>query len=74
MDTRKGFLTPEQEQIADDVIELKGIYEVVDGPAIRIADNVGLQKLKEKYLKEKPEALKYIYDFIDEVFALFERE
>ena len=72
MDTRKGFLTPEQEKILDDVIELKGLYEVADGPAIRIADNVGLQKLKEKYWSEKPEVLQYIYQFIDEVFASFD--
>ena len=52
-DERKGFLLPEQEEKLDKLIELKGIYEALDGVAIRMADNVGLQKLKEKILEKQ---------------------
>ena len=45
---RKGFLTPEQEQQIDNLIELSGIYEAMDGVAIRLADNLGLEQLKKK--------------------------
>ena len=37
-DTREGFLTPEEEQILDDLYEAKGIIEALDGMVIRIAD------------------------------------
>jgi hypothetical protein len=69
MEERKGFLTPEQEKKLDDLIELKGIAEALDGPAIKIADNLGLEKLKEKILKESPEVLPIIYTVVDEVMA-----
>jgi len=36
METRKGFLTPEQEKQLDELIELKGLSEALDGPAIRL--------------------------------------
>ena len=69
MEERKGFLTPEQEKQLDEMIELKGIGEALDGPAIKIADNVGLQKLKEKLLAESPEILPMIYMVVDEIFS-----
>jgi hypothetical protein len=69
MEERKGFLTPEQEVKLDALIELKGIAEALDGPAIKIGDNVGLQKLKEKLIAENPEILPIIYSVIDEIFA-----
>jgi len=65
MEERKGFFTPEQEQILDDLYEGKGIVEALDGLAIRAADNYGLQKLKEKI----PETyLPIIYEVIDQIF------
>lgn len=67
-DTRKGFLLPEQEKLLDELIELKGIAEALDGTAIKITDNTGLQKLKEKIFAEKPEMLEMIYMVIDELF------
>lgn len=69
MEERKGFLTPEQEKKLDSLIELKGISEALDGPAIKIADNVGLEKLKVKLEAEAPEILPIIYQIIDEIFA-----
>lgn len=69
MEERKGFLTPEQEKKLDSLIELKGIAEGLDGPAIKIADNIGLEKLKVKITEENPELLNVIYQVIDEIFA-----
>jgi hypothetical protein len=69
MEERIGFLTPEQEKKLDQLIELKGISEALDGPAIKIADNVGLQKLKEKLLASQPDILPIIFQIIDEIFA-----
>jgi hypothetical protein len=69
MEERIGFLTPEQEKKLDQLIELKGISEALDGPAIKIADNVGLQKLKEKLLASQPDILPIIYQVIDEIFS-----
>ena len=65
MDTRKGFLTPEQEKQLDELIEMKGIYETMDGTAIKLADNMVLEKLKAKIPED---VLPVIYEVIDEVF------
>jgi len=69
MEERKGFLTPDQEKKLDALIELKGITEAIDGPAIKIADNVGLEKLKAKIAAENPELLDLIYQVVDEIFS-----
>lgn len=68
MDERKGFLTPEQEKQADDLVELTGLAEAFDGPGIKLADNVGLQKLKEEIAEKNPEAIPVIYMVVDEIF------
>ena len=65
MDTRKGFLTPEQEKQLDELIEMKGIYETMDGTAIKLADNMVLEKLKVKIPED---VLPVVYEVIDEVF------
>ena len=65
MEERKGFLTEEQEIILDDLIELKGISEMLDGPAIRLVDNMALEKLKAKI---PVEVLPVVYEVIDEIF------
>jgi len=66
---RKGFFTPEQEKQLDEFIKLEGIYEAVDGPAIKLADNVVLDKLKEKLSEKNPELTATVLAIIDEVFA-----
>ena len=66
---RKGFFTPEQEKQLDEFIKLEGIYEAVDGPAIKLADNVVLDKLKEKLSEKNPELTATVLEVIDEVFA-----
>lgn len=68
MDTRKGFLTPEQEKQLDELIELKGLYESMDGTAIKLADNMVLEKLKAKIPED---VLPVVYEVIDEVFKSF---
>ena len=65
MEERNGFLTEEQEKILDDLIELKGISELLDGPAIRLVDNMALEKLKAKI---PVEVLPVVYEVIDEIF------
>ncbi len=65
MEDRKGFLLPEQEQFLDDIIVLSGVYEAMDGVAIRLADNVGLEKLKTKV---PAEVLPLVYNVLDQVF------
>ena len=68
MDTRKGFLTPEQEKQLDELIELKGLYESMDGTAIKLADNMVLEKLKAKI---PGEVLPVVYEVVDEIFKSF---
>ena len=65
MEERKGFLTPDQEKKLDTLIELKGIAETMDGTAIRLSDNLILEKLKAKI---PAEVLPVVYEVIDEVF------
>ena len=66
---RKAFFTPEQEKQLDEFIKLEGIYEAVDGPAIKLADNVILDKLKDKLSEKNPELTATVLAIIDEVFA-----
>jgi len=70
MEDRKGFLTPEQEEKLDRVIELKGIYEAMDGPAIRIADNKGLEALKKKIVEQYPAVLPIVYEVVDAIMEV----
>jgi hypothetical protein len=73
-DTRKGFLTPEQEKQVDVLIKASGIVEALDGPAITLGDNQGLERLKGKLIEKWPDALPVIYEVIDEVFSLLPTE
>lgn len=63
---RKGFLTKNQEEGLDRLIELKGIAETLDGPAIRLADNQGLERLKNKIPED---VLPTVYAIIDEFLS-----
>jgi hypothetical protein len=69
MEERKGFFTKEQEEKLDAFIELEGIYEKLDGPAIRLIDNVIFEKMKVKLEQKNPELVKTVIMVIDEVFA-----
>ena len=68
MEERKGFFTPEQEKILDDLIELNGIYEALDGPAIKLIDNQGLEALKAKLEEKSPDALPIVFEIVDTIF------
>jgi hypothetical protein len=68
-DTRKGFLTPEQEKKVDDLVVLQSkLAEALDGPAIALADNQGLERLKVKLVEKWPEALPIMYEIVDAIF------
>jgi hypothetical protein len=70
VDDRLGFLTEPQEKKTDTYIKLKGLWEAIDGPTIKVADNRGLQLLKEKFLSDKPDVLQIVYEVIDAIFAI----
>jgi hypothetical protein len=73
MDERKGFLTREQEKVLDDLIELKGVAEALDGLGIRLLDDQGLEfakgKLIEKLGDKAEEILPIVYEIIDTIFG-----
>jgi hypothetical protein len=69
---RKGFFTPEQEVKLDEFLKLEGIYEATDGVAIKLTDNIVLQKLKEKLLEKNPEIVDMVETVIDEIFQSLE--
>ena len=48
MDERKGFLLPEQIKKLEQILKLKGILGVVDGPILKLIDDLLLEKLKAK--------------------------
>ena len=62
---RKGAMTPEQEAILDKIIKLKGIAEALDGPAISIIDNQGIDRL---LAKATPEVKDIVYQVVDMIF------
>ena len=62
---RKGVMKPEQEKQLDDIIELKGLMETFDGPAIRITDNKVIEGLKNKIPEEYHDT---IYGIVDAIF------
>ncbi len=67
-DDRKGFFTAEQEAKLDKFIEFEGLAETLDGPTIKLTDNILLNKIKEKLQKKNPELLETVISVIDEVF------
>jgi len=73
MDERKGFLLPEQIKKLEQILKLKGILGVVDGPILKLIDDLLLEKLKAKI--ENPEqVLPMIYLIIDEIFNAIDVE
>jgi len=67
MEERKGFLLPEHIQKLEKILKLKGILGVIDGPILKLIDDLLLEKLKAKI--PNPEAvLPMVYLVIDELF------
>jgi hypothetical protein len=65
-DTRRGFVLPEGESKLDRVVKLSGIAETLDGPAIKLADNVGLEMAKKKIVEKwGVDILPDIYGVVD---------
>lgn len=68
-DSRIGFLTPEQEVIADKLYKAKGLMEKLDGKIIQLGDNKIGQALKKKIInKHGEDKLEAIYDIVDLIF------
>lgn len=63
---RKGVFTQEQEEILDKLFVNSGIVEAMDGVAIKMVDNVIIEKLKAKI---PAEYLPTVYEIIDEVMS-----
>lgn len=68
MEERKGFLLPEEEKKLEAILRLKGILGVIDGPIIKLLDNLLLERLKSKLGEQADEILPTIYLIIDEIF------
>lgn len=67
MDDRKGFLLPEQIKKLEQILKLKGILGVVDGPILKLIDDLLLEKLKAQ-IPNPETVLPMIYLIIDEMF------
>ena len=68
---RKGFLTPEQEKILDKLYKPKSaVAEKLDGPAIQLADNQGLERVKKVIVEKHTDALPLIYEVVDGIFEV----
>lgn len=65
-ESRKGILTPEQEAILEKVLKFNNkLAEVIDGPAIQLIDNQGLERAKQKLLEKAPESEELLYEIVD---------
>lgn len=69
MEDRKGVLTKEQEEILDKLFKNSGIVEALDGVAIKMVDNIAIEKLKAKI---PTEYLPMVYEIIDQIFIALE--
>jgi hypothetical protein len=67
-DERKGFLTPEEEEKLHKILKSKGLIGVVDGPVIKLLDNLLLEKIKAQLGENAESILPTIYLVIDEIF------
>ena len=73
MEERKGFLLPEQIKKLEQILKLKGILGVVDGPILKLIDDLLLEKLKAK-IQNPEEVLPLVYLIIDEIFNAIDVE
>lgn len=67
---RKGVLTPEQEQVLDRLVKFNSpVAEKLDGPAITLIDNQGLERLKNSMEEKYPGSTEeFIYPIVDALF------
>ena len=71
MEERKGFLTPEQEKLLDDLYKGSGLKERLDGPAIKLTDNIILEKIEAKIPQEYHQV---IYEIVDRILNALKDE
>lgn len=70
MEEEKGLFTKEQEKQLDSFIKFKNpILEAIDGPAISLLDNKGLERAISKLREEKPELWEIYVQVRDMVFT-----
>jgi len=74
METRKGILTPDQEKLLDKLIVFKNKgAEAIDGLAISLIDNQGIERLKVQLEEKLPGASEqYLYPIVDSLFSQLE--
>jgi len=75
-DTRKGFLTPEEQKQTDDLKEWGNKFvEIADGFVIKYGDDWGLERLKQPLVnKFGPGVLPAIYEIIDGLFEMLPKK
>ena len=63
---RRGLFTPDQEQTWDKLLKWKNpAVELIDGTAIKIIDNQGLERAKQTFLDKFPQAEEALYEIVD---------
>ena len=69
MEERKGALTKEQENILDELLKFNNkALEAVDGAAISLIDNQGIDRIINMLKEKHPGAEEYIYQVVDLLF------
>ena len=70
MEEEKGLFTQEQEQKLDAWIKFKNpVLEAIDGPAIALIDNQGLERAIAQIREDKPELWAIYKQVRDMIFA-----
>lgn len=74
MEERKGVMKPDQEKTLDKLIKLNNKFgEAIDGLAITLVDNKGLEILKNEAEKKFPGVTEeFIYPIVDGLFEALE--
>ena len=66
---RQGIFTPEQEKTLDNLIKFGNpVLEALDGPAISLIDNQGIDRLTDQLKEKSPEAYEITLEIIDIIF------
>jgi hypothetical protein len=75
MKERKGIFTPDQEKLWDKLVEFDNpVIEAGDGMIIQLADNQGLEKLKQSMEKKHPGVSEeYLYPIVDGIMKIVEQ-
>jgi len=67
---RKGALTPDQEKTLDKLVKLNNkLAEALDGPAISLIDNQGIERILDAADKKNPEIRPVVLEVVDIIFA-----